>query len=159
MPKQEIFGITKPGVKVNKGEIIFPRIDVEKKLEELAALQETVKPKKDIKPLKEEISIEDFSKLDFRVVKVLECEPMKGAKKLLKLKVDLGNEIRQVISGIAEYYAPKDIIGKKVILVANLKSAKLRGEVSQGMILAAATKDALSLVGLDQDMEEGTVVS
>jgi len=153
------FGITKSGVKVNKGEIIFPRIDVEKKLEELAALQEAVKPKKDIKPLKEEISIEDFSKLDFRVVKVLECEPMKGAKKLLKLKVDLGNEIRQVISGIAEHYDPKDVIGKKVILVANLKSAKLRGEVSQGMILAAATKDTLSLVGLDQDMEEGTVVS
>ena len=155
----ENFGVTKSGIKVNKGEIIFPRIDVEKKLEELSALQEAVKPKKEIKPLKEEISIEDFSKLDFRVVKVLECEPMKGAKKLLKLKVDLGNEIRQVISGIAEHYDPKDVIGKKVILVANLKSAKLRGEVSQGMILAAATKDTLSLVGLDQDMEEGTVVS
>jgi len=153
------FGGTRSGTKVNKGEIIFPRIDVAKKLEELDALQETAKPKKDIKPLKEEITIDDFAKLDLRVVKVLECEPVKGAKKLLKLKVDLGNEIRQVVSGIAEHYDPKDIVGRKVILVANLKSVKLRGELSQGMILAAADDESLSIVGTDKDMDEGTVVS
>lgn len=155
----KVFGGTKEGVKVQKGEIIFPRIDVDKKLEELAALQETEAPKKEVTPLKEEITIEDFGKLDFRVVKVLSCEPVKGAKKLLKLTVDLGNEVRQVISGIAEHYKPESIAGKKVVLVANLKPAKLRGELSQGMILAAADEEGLSLVTLDQDMEEGTVVS
>lgn len=153
------FGGTKAGVSVAKGEIIFPRIDVEKKLEELDALNAPETPKKDVKPLKEEITIDDFAKLDLRVVKVLECEPIKGAKKLLKLKVDLGNEIRQVVSGIAEHYEPKNLIGKKVILVANLKPVKLRGELSQGMILAASDEDALSIVSLDKEMEEGTVVS
>lgn len=153
------FGRTTAGTKVNKGEIIFPRIDVAKKLEELDALQEKVLPKKAVKPLKEEITFEDFSKLDLRVVKVLECEPVKGAKKLLKLKVDLGNEVRQVVSGIAEHYDPKDIIGKKVVLVANLKSVTLRGELSQGMILAASTDDSLSIVGIDKDLDEGIVVS
>src|SRR5690606_1352278 len=121
------FGGTKAGTSVAKGEIIFPRIDVEKKLEELDALNAEQNPKKEVKPLKEEITIDDFAKLDLRVVKVLECEPIKGAKKLLKLKVDLGNEVRQVVSGIAEHYEPKDLIGKKVVLVANLKPVKLRG--------------------------------
>ena len=153
------FGGTKAGVSVAKGEIIFPRIDVEKKLEELDALNAPETPKKEVKPLKEEITIDDFAKLDLRVVKVLECEPIKGAKKLLKLKVDLGNEIRQVVSGIAEHYEPKNLIGKKVVLVANLKPVKLRGELSQGMILAASDEDALSIVSLDKEMEEGTVVS
>lgn len=153
------FGGTKAGGSVAKGEIIFPRIDVEKKLEELDALNEAQKPKKDVKPLKEEITIDDFAKLDLRVAKVLECEPIKGAKKLLKLKVDLGNEVRQVVSGIAEHYDPKNLIGKKVVLVANLKPVTLRGELSQGMILAASDENALSVVTLEKDMEEGTVVS
>lgn len=153
------FGGTKAGTSVAKGEIIFPRIDVEKKLEELDALNAEQNPKKEVKPLKEEITIDDFAKLDLRVVKVLECEPIKGAKKLLKLKVDLGNEVRQVVSGIAEHYEPKDLIGKKVVLVANLKPVKLRGELSQGMILAASDEENLSIVSLDKDMEEGIVVS
>lgn len=153
------FGGTKTGTSVVKGEIIFPRIDVEKKLEELDALNAEQNPKKEVKPLKEEITIDDFAKLDLRVVKVLECEPIKGAKKLLKLKVDLGNEVRQVVSGIAEHYEPKDLIGKKVVLVANLKPVKLRGELSQGMILAASDEENLSIVSLDKDMEEGIVVS
>jgi len=153
------FGGTVAGTKVSKGDIIFPRIDVEKKLEELASLQEKVVPKKEYKPLKEEITIEDFAKLDLRVGKVLTCEPIKGAKKLLKLKVDLGNEIRQVVSGISEHYEPKDLIGKKVVLVANLKPVKLKGELSEGMILAASSEGSLSIVTLDRDEEEGTVVS
>ena len=153
------FGGTVAGTKVSKGDIIFPRIDVEKKLEELASLQEKVVPKNEYKPLKEEITIEDFAKLDLRVGKVLTCEPIKGAKKLLKLKVDLGNEIRQVVSGISEHYEPKDLIGKKVVLVANLKPVKLKGELSEGMILAASSEGSLSIVTLDRDEEEGTVVS
>ena len=132
------FDGTTPGTKVSKGEALFPRIDVEKKLEELEALRlaaiEANKPK-------EEITIDDFSKIDLRVVKVLACEPIKGAKKLLKLKVDLNGEERQVVSGIAVHYKPEELVGKYVVLVANLKPVKLRGELSQGMILAASTDD------------------
>ena len=91
--------------------------------------------------IKEEITIDDFEKIDLRVVKVLACEPVKGAKKLLKLKVDLGGEERQVVSGVAKFYKPEELVGKYVVLVANLKPVTLRGELSQGMILAAATDD------------------
>lgn len=139
------FDGTKAGGHVVKGDVIFPRIDVEEKLKQLEALkpapvkaanEEIVK-----NPIKEEITIEDFEKIDLRVVKVLECEPIKKAKKLLKLKVDLGDETRQVVSGIAMHYKPEDLVGKYVVLVANLKQVKLRGELSQGMILAASTSD------------------
>ncbi|MDT8719626.1 methionine--tRNA ligase [Clostridium sp. 19966] len=141
------FDGTRAGTKVNKGEPIFPRIDVDAKLAELDAIREAQKKaleeanKPAMKPIKEEITIEDFEKLDLRVAKVIACEPIKGAKKLLKLKVDLGGEERQVVSGIAQYYKPEDLIGKSIVLVANLKPVKLRGELSQGMILAAANDD------------------
>ena len=144
------FNGTVAGDKVVKGDVIFPRIDVEEKLAELEALKPApVKPANEelVKnPIKEEITIEDFDKIDLRVVKVLECEPVKKAKKLLKLKVDLGGEERQVISGIAQYYKPEELVGKYVVLVANLKPVKLRGELSQGMILAAAPSDDSELL-------------
>ena len=139
------FNGTVAGDKVAKGDVIFPRIDVEEKLAELEALKPApVKPANEelVKnPIKEEITIDDFDKIDLRVVKVLECEPVKKAKKLLKLKVDLNGEERQVISGIAMHYKPEELVGKYVVLVANLKPVTLRGELSQGMILAAATDD------------------
>ena len=144
------FNGTVAGDKVVKGDVIFPRIDVEEKLAELEALKPApVKPDNEelVKnPIKEEITIDDFDKIDLRVVKVLECEPVKKAKKLLKLKVDLGGEERQVISGIAQYYKPEELVGKYVVLVANLKPVKLRGELSQGMILAAAPSDDSELL-------------
>ena len=144
------FNGTVAGDKVVKGDVIFPRIDVEEKLAELEALKPApVKPANEelVKnPIKEEITIDDFDKIDLRVVKVLECEPVKKAKKLLKLKVDFGGEERQVISGIAEYYKPEELVGKYVVLVANLKPVKLRGELSQGMILAAAPSDDSELL-------------
>ena len=155
------FDGTVAGTKVVKGENLFPRIDVEAKLEELAAMQEAQKEevKTPITPIKEEITIEDFEKIDLRVVKVIECEPVKGAKKLLKLKVDLGGEERQVISGISKFYKPEDLIGKNVVLVANLKPVKLRGELSQGMILCAATDDDSVLKTVDPgDLESGSIV-
>ena len=155
------FNGTVSGTKVSKGENLFPRIDVEKKLEELEALKKAQKPatKKEIKPIKDEITIEDFEKIDLRVVKVLECEAIKGSKKLLKLKVDLGSEERQVVSGISKFYKPEDLVGKNVVLVANLKPVKLKGELSQGMILAASTDDdsVLSVVN-PGDLETGSVV-
>ncbi|WP_415299156.1 methionine--tRNA ligase [Clostridium perfringens] len=144
------FNGTVAGDKVAKGDVIFPRIDVKEKLAELEALKPApVKPANEelVKnPIKEEITIDDFDKIDLRVVKVLECEPVKKAKKLLKLKVDLGGEERQVISGIAQYYKPEELVGKYVVLVANLKPVKLRGELSQGMILAAAPSDDSELL-------------
>ena len=145
------FDGTTPGTEVKKGEALFPRIDVAKTLEELEAMRlaqlEANKPKEEYKmqPIKEEITIEDFEKIDLRVVKVLECEPIKKAKKLLKLKVDLNGEERQVISGIAMHYKPEELVGKYVVLVANLKPVTLRGELSQGMIIAAATDDDSTL--------------
>ncbi len=155
------FGKTSAGTFVSKGEIIFPRIDVEEKLEELAALQpvEVAKKEIDIPPLKEEITFEDFSKLDLRVAEIIEATPMKGAKKLLKLKVDLGGEVRQVVSGISEHYSPEELLGKKVVLVANLKPIKLRGELSQGMILAASDDEQLSVISVIDNLNPGTVIS
>ena len=151
------FNGTVVGTTVKKGENLFPRIDVEAKLEELAAMNKT--ERKPIKPIKDEITIEDFEKIDLRVVKVKACEPIKGAKKLLKLTVELGGEERQVISGIAKFYKPEELVGKNVVLVANLKPVKLRGELSQGMILAASTDDdsMLSVVN-PGDLESGNVV-
>lgn len=142
------FDGTAAGAKVVKGNNLFPRIDVEAKLKELEALkpQPVVEEVKEtIKPIKEEITIEDFEKVDLRVVKVLGAEAIKGAKKLLKLKVDLNGEERQVVSGIAKYYKPEDLVGKYVVLVANLKPVKLRGELSQGMLLAASSDDDVQL--------------
>jgi methionyl-tRNA synthetase len=157
------FDGTDAGTKINKGEVIFPRIDVNKKIEELSKfkeeqLKENNKPI--IQPLKDEITIENFEKIDLRIVKVLACEPIKGAKKLLKLKVDLNGEERQVVSGIAQYYTSEDLVGKYVVLVANLKPVKLRGELSQGMILAASTEDDSKLftVTIPEDLPTGSIV-
>jgi methionyl-tRNA synthetase len=157
------FDGTSAGTKVNKGEVMFPRIDVEAKIEELNKLVEEQRKaiqKSTMEPLKEEITIEDFEKIDMRVVKVLECEPMKKSKKLLKLKVDLGGEVRQVVSGIAMHYKPEDLIGKYVVLVANLKPVTLRGELSQGMIIAAATEDDSKLfaVSIPGELPTGSTV-
>lgn len=157
------FDGTSAGTKVNKGEVMFPRIDVEAKIEELNKLVEEtrkVAQKPTMEPIKEEITIEDFEKIDMRVVKVLECEAMKKSKKLLKFKVDLGGEIRQVISGIAQNYKPEDLIGKYVVLVANLKPVTLRGELSQGMIISAATDDDSKVftVSIPGELPTGSIV-
>ncbi len=145
------FDGTKAGAVVKKGATLYPRIDVAAKIKELEEISEKAKaPEKvPMKPIKEEITIDDFDKIDMRVVKVIDCEPVKGAKKLLKLKVDLGGEERQVVSGIAQYYKCEDLIGKNVVLVANLKPVKLRGELSQGMILAAANFDDSKLFAVN----------
>ena len=157
------FDGTSAGTKVIKGSAIFPRIDVEAKLkefEELKAAKAKEEEKREIIPIKEEITIDDFDKIDLRVVKVLECEPVPKAKKLLKLKVDLGGEERQVISGIAQFYKPEELVGKYVVLVANLKPVKLRGELSQGMILAASTDDDSKLftVSIPGELPTGSQV-
>ena len=144
---------------VTKGEVLFPRIDVEA---ELRAIEEEAQKAKEAvieKPqAKEEITIDDFMKVELRVAKVIECEKIKKAKKLLKLQLDLGYEKRQVVSGIALHYEPEQLIGKKVVIVANLKPVKLCGEDSYGMILCAANDKGLSIVSPADDMELGSEV-
>ncbi len=135
-------------VKVNKPEQLFPRIEVEASAEapkKVAVPQKT--PKAD--NVVDIIGIEDFSKVELRVVEVLAAEKVKKADKLLELKVSLGNEVRTVVSGIAQFYQPEELIGKHLVLVANLKPAKLRGIVSQGMILAASNEGMLKVVEVD----------
>lgn len=154
----ETFGSTKAGVTVNKAEALFARIDAEKMLEEIAQKQaekeEPAKP--EIEGLAE-IAFDDFAKVELRVAKVMECEPIKKAKKLLKLKVDDGtSELRQVVSGIAPWYKPEDLIGKSVVIVANLKPAKLCGEISNGMILAGDTSDGNVKVLFVDGLDAGT---
>lgn len=154
----ETFGSTKAGVTINKAEALFARIDAEKMLEEIAQKQaekeEPAKP--EIEGLAE-IAFDDFAKVELRVAKVMECETIKKAKKLLKLKVDDGtSELRQVVSGIAPWYKPEDLIGKSVVIVANLKPAKLCGEISNGMILAGDTSDGNVKVLFVNGLDAGT---
>ena len=139
---------------VCKGAIIFPRIDLEKELAELEAAKAQAVP---VNPLKEEIEgvakigIDDFAKVDLRVAKIIECEPVKKAKKLLKLTLDDGTGTpRTVASGIAKWYKPEDLIGKSVIVVSNLKPAVLCGVESCGMILAAdCAEDDVKVIFVD----------
>ncbi|MBV4441640.1 methionine--tRNA ligase [Clostridium tyrobutyricum] len=158
----DAFKGTKSGTKINRGEAIFPRIDVDKKIEELNKLkeQQEAKNNKKMQPIKKKITIDDFDKLDLRVAKVINCETVKGAKKLLKFKVDIGGEERQIVSGIAKYYKPEDLVGKFVIVVANLKPIKLRGEISQGMILSAASDDESKLftATISGELHTGSIV-
>ena len=124
------------GEQVKKGDAIFPRLDIEKELEELAALSA---PKEENIPLelKDEIVYDDFDKLDLRVGTILEAEKHPKADKLLVFQVQLGTEKRQIISGVANYFKPEECVGRKVVVVANLAPRKLRGLESKGMILFA----------------------
>ena len=151
---------------VEKGVPIFPRLDAEMEIEYIREqMQASVKtPQEETKkeaievPEVPEISIDDFMKVDLRVATVTACEPVPKANKLLKLQVDLGYEQRQVVSGIAEHYKPEELIGQKVIVVANLKPVKLRGELSQGMILAGSHEGVLTLATVDPKLENGAKV-
>lgn len=151
---------------VEKGIPIFPRLEAEEEISYIREqMQASVKtpqeePKKEIVETPEvpEITIDDFMKIDLRVATVTACEPVPKANKLLKLQVDLGFEQRQVVSGIAEHYKPEELVGKKVIVVANLKPVKLRGELSQGMILAGSHEGILTLATVDPKLENGAKV-
>ena len=144
------FGALKVSEKVGEPKVLFSRIDSEKMLKEIADEKEQqakADENPDFLPFGDEITIEDFAKPDLRVALVKDCEPVKRAKKLLKLTLDDGSgKERIVASGIAQYYKPEDLIGKKVIVVANLKPATLCGVESCGMILAADTKDGVTVM-------------
>ena len=150
-------GIVPAGTKVQKGKPIFPRLEME---EEVASIKAKMsKPEEKVEEESNEITFDEFTKVDLRVGEVLHAEKMKNADKLLKLQIDLGSEQRQIISGIAQYYEPEALVGRKVIVVANLKPVKLRGEMSEGMILSGEDEDGtLSLATVSGALPNGSVV-
>ncbi|AZT89363.1 methionine--tRNA ligase [Caldicellulosiruptor changbaiensis] len=161
------FGLIRDGTKVKRDQPLFPRIVDKKEEKEVQEQNKTDVTKiegavpaddKKVDEKKEYISIEDFSKIELRVAKILEAEKIEGADKLLKLIVDLGDEKRQIVAGIAKHYSPEQLIGKKIVVVANLKPAKLRGVESQGMLLAASIDDELCLITPEKDIKEGAKV-
>lgn len=149
-------------ITVHKGEVLFPRIDVAKEIEELNELIRANAPKTekpaDIPELSPEIAIEDFQKIDLRVAKVISCEKVKKSKKLLCLQLDDGMGGRQVVSGIAEYYKPDELTGKKVQIVANLRPVKLCGVESNGMICASDTPEGVKVLFVDDSIPVGSKI-
>jgi methionyl-tRNA synthetase len=159
----EAFGEIPAGIKVVQGEPIFPRLDLKEEVEfikeKMQGSAPAPAPVEEEKPEpQEEISIDDFMKVELRVAEVIHAEPVKKADKLLKLQLNLGYEKRQVVSGIAKYYKPEDLVGKKVICVTNLKPVKLRGELSEGMILAGEKDGVMSLASVDDSLAVGAKV-
>lgn len=180
----DAFGVLPAGTKVQAGEPLFPRLDVEEEAANIlndlggaatqavkenqaeqkqeqtnpASAQTQNQKNNDALPATEEITIDQFAKVELRVAEVIAAEQIPKADKLLKLQVDLGYEQRQVVSGIAQYYTPAELVGRKVIVVTNLKPVKLRGEISQGMILAGSSDGRLSLATVDQSLPNGSRV-
>lgn len=161
------FGGLKPGTVTRKGDPIFPRreLDKEDEVEEEVPKASAAKPQVEQKPeVKNEsgeglITIDDFAKCELVVAEVLEADRVKGADRLLKLQVNVGDEQRQIIAGIAQHYTPEEMVGRRIIVVKNLKPAKLRGELSQGMLLAASTPDGrLEIVSVSNNIPAGSRV-
>ena len=159
------FGLRENDIKVTeKPEILFARLDLEEVMKEVEKIQEAQKKAAGIKDYpkvekKPEITIDDFEKIQIQVGEVIKCEPVKKAKKLLVSQIRIGDEVRQIVSGIAAYYKPEEMVGKKVAVVTNLKPCKLCGVESQGMILAAADdENNLSVLTVDKDIIEGSEI-
>ena len=154
----KVFGGLKPGNKVGIAEPLFVRIDAEKKLEELAAENAPEVPEIEIAPFKDFIEFEEFEKLDIRVGKVIECEKVKKSEKLLRFTLQVGSETRQILSGIAKYHTPEELIGKNVIFIANLKPRKIMGLESNGMILSAEHDGNLTALTTIKDVQSGAEI-
>lgn len=162
----EKFADITPGIKVGTATPIFPRLDVKEEVEAIVDMmrqasaarveeEEVEEEDEDIRP---ETTIDVFDQIELRVGEVVTAEKIKKAKKLLKLQVDMGKETRQIVSGIAQWYEPEDLVGRKVIVVANLKPVTLRGELSQGMVLAAEKAGKLELATVPSTMANGASV-
>ena len=160
------FGLIKEGTKVNKGQNLFNRLDTEKELEKLHDLNNKLveerlgvkkEEKKEEDQGKAQIKIDDFEKLDLVVGKILEAKDHPDADRLLVFKVDIGSETRTIVSGIKEFYKKEDLVGKNIVVIKNLKPVKMRGILSEGMLLAAG-KDAALLTTI-KDCKPGTVIS
>ncbi|MGX9806061.1 methionine--tRNA ligase [Exiguobacterium acetylicum] len=162
----EKFADITPGTKVGTATPIFPRLDVKEEVEAIVDMmrqasaarveeEEVEEADEDVRP---ETTIDVFDQIELRVGEVVTAEKIKKAKKLLKLQVDMGKETRQIVSGIAQWYEPEDLVGRKVIVVANLKPVTLRGELSQGMVLAAEKAGKLELATVPSTMANGASV-
>ncbi|HNU94743.1 MAG TPA: methionine--tRNA ligase [Bacillota bacterium] len=163
-----------PGTRISRGEPVFPRFDTKAEAASISTGKPADKPadgpsdrpsdrpSDEPAPLESDlIGIEDFARVDLRVATILEAERVSGSDKLVKIQVDLGQERRQIVAGIAQHYSPEELVGKQVIVVANLKPATLRGEVSNGMLLAASTAKGpreLSVLTLDRPIASGSKV-
>ncbi|MEK6678518.1 MAG: methionine--tRNA ligase subunit beta, partial [Nitrospirota bacterium] len=163
------WGGLRPNTTVIKGEHLFPRIVAESQTTSpLSGERHHISPLPSGERVRVRgktnmnetnlITIDDFAKVDLRVGKIIEAEKVEKSDKLVKLQVELENEKRQVVAGIAKHYAPEDLVGKKIILVANLKPAKLMGIESQGMVLAASDGDILTLATFEKDIPSGSKV-
>lgn len=153
------FGAAVPGTKVGEANVLFARIDTEKKLAELAEeMQANAEPQVEIAPYKDYIEFDEWEKLDIRVGKVLECEPVKKSKKLLRFTLEVGNEKRQILSGISQYHKPEELIGKNVVFIANLKPRKMMGLESCGMILSAEHDGKLTALTTINDIQSGAEI-
>jgi methionyl-tRNA synthetase len=148
------WGTIAPGTKLPKTIVLFPRIDMTEQKPEQTPGSDASSEEPALKP---EISLEEFSKVDLRVATIVHAEPIPRAKKLLKIEVDLGNK-RTLVAGIAESYSPQELIGKQVIIVANLKPAKLMGVLSNGMLLAAVSEAGPILLSVEKPTDPGTRV-
>jgi methionyl-tRNA synthetase len=145
-----VWGRLAPGTPVQKLSGLFPRVDVAAEPQPAATQSGAAGPR---------IKIDDFAKVELRVAEVVAAEPMPKSKKLLKLTVSLGAEQRTLVAGIAEHYAPADLVGKRVVVVANLEPAKLMGVESNGMVLAASSGSALAVLTPDRALPPGSKVS
>ena len=148
--------VLKAGTKVGEAQVLFARIDAEKKMEEIAA--ENEEDKIELAPFKDYCDFDDFEKLDLRVGKVIECEKVEKSEKLLRFTLQVGSETRQILSGIAKYHKPEELIGKNVIFVANFKPRKMMGMESQGMILSAEFGDGLTALTTINDIQSGAEI-
>lgn len=164
------FGLYPSGNKVTeKPEILFARLDVKEVLAKVEALHPTVQEETPAEEVEEEtgidieakpeITFEDFEKLQFQVGEIIACEEVKKSRKLLCSQVKIGSQVRQIVSGIKSHYSPADMVGKKVMVVTNLKPAKLAGLLSEGMILCAEDAEGnLSLMTPEKDMPAGAEI-
>ena len=165
MDELEMFGLYESGKKVtDKPEILFARLDIEEVMKKVEELQEAQRkangvPEYPVVEKKPEITFDDFEKIQIQVGEVLKCEPVKKAKKLLCSQIRIGEEVRQIVSGISQYYKPEEMVGKKVAVVTNLAPRKICGVESQGMILAAMDdKNNLSVMTVDKDIIAGSEI-
>lgn len=161
------WGALPAGVAINRGNPLFPRLEIPQEEEnednKPAKKQFKNKVKEEKKKAQaekksEQITIDDFAKIDLRVAEVIEAEKVEGSDKLLKLKVKVGEEERQIVAGISKHYKPEELLGKKVVVVYNLKPAKLMGIKSEGMLLAASNEEGLGVLTLDKDVSSGAKV-
>lgn len=153
------FGALSGGSKIPEATPLFARINAEEMLEKLKEeAAASAEEKIELEPFKDEVSFDDFLKLDIRVGKVLECEPVKKSKKLLRFLIETGSETRQILSGIANYYKPEELVGKNVLFIANFPPRKMMGLESNGMILSAEYKDKLVVTTVESDIQSGAQI-